>query len=210
VYNKKELKAEVTVEPDWTSASFWYCLLSMAEKGEIFLPGLKKSGLQGDQQAAAFFKPLGVETIEESMGIRLRKVEKSGGNLVMDFSAHPDLALPVILACGTAGIEGAFTGLERLRIKESDRIAALSGGLLKTGLTLNEEVSGTWKLSGHLVDPCELDIDDFDDHRVAMTFACLAMKGFAVNLKHPEVVNKSYPEFWKDMEKAGFDCTISC
>jgi 3-phosphoshikimate 1-carboxyvinyltransferase len=106
-----------------------------------------------------------------------------------------------------AGIKGVFTGLERLRIKESDRIEAITAGLFETGIVLREVSPGTWGLSGSLKKPSELFPSDFEDHRVAMTFACLALKGFAVNFEHPEVVNKSYPGFWKDLESVGFSCS---
>ena len=210
VFNKKEIKAGITVEYDWSAASFWYCMLSMAEKGEVFFTGLRKTGLQGDQQVASFFRQLGVDTIEEKDGIRIVKGEKSYENFYADFTGFPDLALPVILACGAAGIPGTFTGLERLRIKESDRIEAVSNGLLKAGLILKEEFPGTWRISGHLIDPCEIYIEDYKDHRVAMTFACLALKGFTICLEQPDVVNKSYPGFWKALESSGFTCTYSC
>lgn len=210
VYHKKEIKTTVDVEPDWSAASFWYCMLSMANKGELYFPGLKKSGLQGDQQVSVFFSQLGVETIEEADGIRIVKTQHVADNFHADFTAFPDLALPVILACGAAGIESSFTGLENLRLKESDRINAITNGLAKAGIFLREEPQGNWKLSGKLSDPCELFPDDHEDHRVAMTFACLAIKGFTINIEHPDVVNKSYPGFWKVMETAGFKCSPSC
>jgi 3-phosphoshikimate 1-carboxyvinyltransferase len=210
VFHKKELKINVEVESDWSAASFWYCMLSMADDGELFFPDLRKSGMQGDQELANFFRHLGVTTVEEPNGIRIRKGGGVDDNFHADFAGHPDLALPVILACGAAGINGTFTGLDHLRIKESDRIEALSAGLLKSGLNLHEEFPGTWRISGHLVDPCALYADDYEDHRVAMTFACLAVKGFAVNLEHPGVVNKSYPGFWKDLGSVGFTCDPAC
>jgi 3-phosphoshikimate 1-carboxyvinyltransferase len=210
IFHKKEMKINVEVESDWSAASFWYCMLSMAENGELFFPGLHKSGLQGDQELAVIFRHLGIASIEEPGGIRIKKGEGVDDNFHADFSGHPDIALPVIIACGAAGVNGTFTGLDHLRIKESDRIEALSAGLLKSGLILNEEFPGSWRISGRLVDPCALYPDDFEDHRVAMTFACLAMKGFAVNLEHPGVVNKSYPGFWKDMESVGFTCDTAC
>jgi 3-phosphoshikimate 1-carboxyvinyltransferase len=206
VYNKKEIKAEVDVEPDWSAASFWYAMLSMAEKGEVSFPGLRKSGLQGDQQVSIFFAELGIDTIENKNGIRIVRRKKINDNFYADFTGFPDLALPVILSCAVAGIRATFTGLERLRIKESDRIVAISDGLSKIGITLREEFPGTWRLSGRLIEPGEIDIQDFDDHRVAMTFASLAMKGFTVNFENPEVVNKSYPGFWKALESSGFNC----
>lgn len=208
IYNKPNIRAEIEVEPDWSAASFWYCMLSMAEKGNIFFPGLRKSGRQGDQQVAAFFRELGVDTIEEKNGIRIMKMKRMHSNLLADFTGFPDLALPVIISCGAAGMMGSFTGLEQLRIKESDRIEAITIGLMKTGIILREEPQGTWELSGSMKEPFDLNISDFEDHRVAMTFACLAMKGFTINIEHPEVVNKSYPDFWKDLESVGFTCSF--
>lgn len=210
IYNKPLINTEIEVEPDWSAASFWYCMLSMADKGDIFFPGLRKSGRQGDQQVTSFFRQLGVDTIEEKNGIRILKGKQVHNKFQVDFKGFPDLALPVILACGVAGVRGIFTGLDRLRIKESDRIEAITAGLLKTGIILREEPSGTWGLSGFLKDPFDLFPSDYEDHRVAMTFACLALKGFTVNLEHPEVVNKSYPGFWKDLESVGFTCSLSC
>jgi 3-phosphoshikimate 1-carboxyvinyltransferase len=207
VYNKPNIRTEIEVEPDWSAASFWYCMLSMAEKGDILFPGLRKSGLQGDQQVAAFFRELGVDTIEEKRGIRIIKTKQVQHDLKADFTGFPDLALPVILSCGAAGLMGSFTGLEQLRIKESDRIEAMKSGLLKAGISLIEEPAGNWKLSGLFKNPSNLPIPDYEDHRVAMTFACLAIKGFNITIEHPEVVNKSYPDFWKDLESVGFTCS---
>lgn len=208
VYHKPVIRGEIEVEPDWSAASFWYCMLSMADKGSIYFPGLRKSGSQGDQQVATIFRQLGVDTFEEKNGIRIRKAKQQYTNFQADFTGYPDLALPVILACSAASMSGSFTGLEQLRIKESDRIEAITSGLLKTGIYLREEPQGTWGLSGMMKAPLEVNIPDYEDHRIAMTFACLAMKGFTVNFEHPEVVNKSYPGFWKDLESIGFTVTF--
>jgi len=208
VYHKPVIRGEIEVEPDWSAASFWYCMLSMADKGSIYFPGLRKSGSQGDQQVATIFRQLGVDTFEEKNGIRIRKAKQQYTNFQADFTGYPDLALPVILACSAAGMSGIFTGLEQLRIKESDRIEAITSGLLKIGIYLREEPQGTWGLSGMMKAPLEVNIPDYEDHRIAMTFACLAMKGFTVNFEHPEVVNKSYPGFWKDLESIGFTVTF--
>jgi len=208
IYHKPNIRTEIEVEPDWSAASIWYCMLSMAEKGDIFFPGLRKSGRQGDQQAATFFRELGIDTIEEKNGIRIIKIKRKHSNFHADFTGFPDLALPVILSCGAAGMMGSFTGLERLRIKESDRIEAITSGLMKTGIFLREGSRGTWELSGLLKESGDIHISDYEDHRVAMTFACLAMKGFTINIEHPGVVNKSYPDFWKDLESVGFTCSF--
>jgi 3-phosphoshikimate 1-carboxyvinyltransferase len=210
VFPRKEMKFSINVESDWSAAAFFYCMLSMADKGELFFPGLKKSGIQGDQQVASFFNHLGVLTVEEDAGIRIKKGGPVNDSFYADFTGHPDLALPVIMACGAAGVNGTFSGLDRLRLKESDRINALSSGLIKAGLILKEEFPGTWKISGRLADPSEIYPDDFEDHRVAMTFATLAIKGFTLNLEHPDAVNKSFPGFWKQLEAIGFSCNLSC
>jgi 3-phosphoshikimate 1-carboxyvinyltransferase len=210
VYRKKDITKSVTVEADWSAASFWYTMLSLAEDGKVLFPGLRKSGLQGDQQAAIFFRDLGVKTSDVEKGTLISKSERISENFYGDFADFPDLALPVILACAGRGIPGMFTGLDRLKIKESDRIEAVSRGLREAGVKFLEKTTGTWKLSGHLNSPANLRINDYEDHRVAMTFAALALKGFVVNMEHPEVVNKSYPGFWKDIEKSGFTCSFSC
>ena len=210
VFPKPSIRTEVTVEADWSSASFWYCMLSMASSGEIVFPGLKKSGLQGDQEIGNMFNSLGIRTIEEQSNLRIVREGQSTGNFFADFTDYPDLAMPVIMACAATGTPGTFVGLERLRLKESDRVTAMTSGLKKAGITLSEEYPGTWRLSGHLTDPSALFIDDYNDHRIAMTFACLAMKGFAVHIPNPDCVNKSYPRFWKELQNAGFECRFSC
>jgi 3-phosphoshikimate 1-carboxyvinyltransferase len=210
VFHKNIINSDITVEADWSAASFWYSMLSLAEKGEVYLHRLKKTGLQGDQEVSRIFSQLGVKTVEEGKSIRIVKTKAEEGNLFVDFSDHPDLALPVILACSAAGKSGTFTGLERLKFKESDRLEAISAGLAQAGIQLREEFPGTWHVEGHLAHPCDLYIKDFNDHRVAMTFAGLALKGFTIHLEHPGVVNKSYPSFWNDLEKVGFACSPSC
>lgn len=208
IYPKKNIKLIIDVESDWSSAAFWYCILAMARKGKLSFPTLRKSGLQGDQQVDNFFRHLGISTTETEKGISIIKEGSIQQNFHADFTAYPDLALPVIMTCATEGISATFTGLDRLRIKESDRIDALARGLKKAGITFQEEFQGVWRLSGCLIDPCELFIDDMEDHRVAMTFACLAMKGFEIIMEHPDAVAKSYPSFWKDLQRNGFKCSF--
>lgn len=210
VYHKEEIDTNVGVEADWSGASFWYCLLALAEKGEVLMSNLRRSGLQGDQQVSSLFRDLGVETHEVEEGILIVKSDKISKNFLTDFTEFPDLALPVIVACGAGGIAGSFTGLERLRIKESDRLKAAAAGLEQLGIVFREEAQRIWKLSGNLVSPREILIDNFDDHRVAMSFASLPLKGFVVNMENPDVVNKSYPGFWKELQKSGFSCDPSC
>lgn len=192
------------VEPDWSAAAFWYAMLSVAEEGEIFFPGLLKSGLQGDQQAAVIFADLGIETLVEQEGLRIRKCPPARNDIHFEFNDCPDLAMPVILATAIRGQQGRFFGLERLALKESDRLAILSGHLSAMGFELEDNGAEGWLLSGKLIKPCRLAIEEAGDHRVAMTFALPAMAGFQVSFEQPEVVNKSYPGFWSDCASMGF------
>jgi 3-phosphoshikimate 1-carboxyvinyltransferase len=210
VFPARLIRTSVSVEVDWSGASFWYMMLALADKGEIFLSGLIKTGIQGDEQAASWFEELGVETIETNEGLILKKNAKVTSDFFADFTDHPDIALPVIMTCALLGNGSSFKGLERLRIKESDRLEAVREGLLHAGVSLKEESQGMWRLSGRLTDPSKIIIDNHGDHRVAMAFSALAMKGFTVCMEHPEVVNKSYPGFWNDLENAGFTVSSSC
>lgn len=207
---KTAVAANIEIEPDWSAAAFWYSMLALADGGELKFPGLTLSGLQGDQQASVIFHDLGVETLKKADGVRIKRKERNKDFVRVDFNDFPDLALPVIIACAASGVNGLFTGLDRLRIKESDRLAVMNNELLKTGVTLYEEAPGEFTLSGKLIQPCDLVIDEAEDHRVAMAFTCLAMKGFAISFNHPEVVAKSYPKFWDDLESAGFMITSFC
>jgi len=204
VFPKSEISGEVTVEPDWSAASFWYCMLSMAKGGEIVFPGLAKSGLQGDQQVDAFFSALGIETISRGGGIKIRKSDVVADDYMVDFRDYPDLALPVIMACAGHGLHGRFSGMDNLRFKESDRLYALERELGKAGPIFRETTPGTWELFGRINDPGNFEMDHEGDHRVAMTLASLALKGFTVDIDDHLVVNKSYPGFWRDCESMGF------
>ncbi|MBW6459862.1 MAG: 3-phosphoshikimate 1-carboxyvinyltransferase [Bacteroidales bacterium] len=204
VFPKTKMFLDIMIEPDWSAASFWYCMLSMADRGEIVFPGLEKSGLQGDQEVSAFFSSLGIKTQIQQSGINIRKSGIVEADYAADFRDYPDLALPVIMACAGNGVHGRFAGLESLRLKESDRLQALERELGKTGPVLREPMPGKWELFGRINAPGNYYLDHEGDHRVAMTFAGLALKGFTVDLDEQQVVNKSYPGFWKDCQSLGF------
>jgi 3-phosphoshikimate 1-carboxyvinyltransferase len=205
VFPKGTVSAAFRIEPDWSSASFWYLLISIAHKGELFFPGLHKTGMQGDEKAALFFEALGIETIDHDDGLLIRFTGRISQPSNIDFSDCPDLALPVMLALGAAGLPVEFSGLERLRLKESDRLVAFDRELGKTGLKLAQTDQDKWTIRGEMKPGRQIFIEDDGDHRVAMTFACLAATGYTVSVENPAVVSKSYPGFWKDLESAGFD-----
>ena len=192
------------VESDWSGSSYWYAFVALSEKAEITLEGLKEHSFQGDRQIVEIMDQLGVKTRFTNSGIVLTKKE-SHSRFEYDFRDCPDLAQTVCVICAAKGIAGEFTGLKSLRIKETDRIAALQNELSKIGASLEECNSELWKLhpAASVSARQPIKFDTYDDHRMAMAFAPLATL-IDIEIQHPEVVNKSYPGFWDDMKKAGF------
>lgn len=194
---------DITVEADWSSISYWYGFTALAETATITLPNVSQKSLQGDRVIAEIMDKLGVASTFKNNQLILSKKEAST-ELNWDFKDCPDLAQTVLPVCAAKGITGTFTGLESLRIKETDRIAALQTELGKIGATLTEGETGCWTLAPGKVSSNEIIINTYHDHRMAMGLAPLAT---LTNLKieSPEVVNKSYPGFWDDMKSVGFD-----
>jgi 3-phosphoshikimate 1-carboxyvinyltransferase len=195
--------AAVTVEADWSAISYWYGFTALAEEATITLPNVSEKSLQGDRVIADIMDALGVHSSFKNNQLILTK-QKAGSEISWDFKDCPDLAQTVLPVCAAKGVNGTFTGLESLRIKETDRIAALQNELGKIGATLTEPQTGTWKLTPGQVPNEEIFINTYHDHRMAMGLAPLAT---LTNLKieSPEVVNKSYPGFWEDMKTVGFE-----
>lgn len=199
--------AEYTVEPDWSAASYWYGFTALSENAEIILKDLKDNSIQGDRKIADYMSQLGVHTEFTDTGARLTKKEHAK-ETSFDFTDCPDMAQTVAVICAAKGIHCKMTGLESLRIKETDRIAALQAELSKFGGFL-EEKNDHWLLipagTSRLNSP---EFETYHDHRMAMAFAPLSTIS-DITIKDPEVVNKSYPGFWKDMDKAGFKISQS-
>jgi 3-phosphoshikimate 1-carboxyvinyltransferase len=200
-------RAEVTVEADWSSASYWFAFVALAHRGELTLPNVSDKSLQGDRVIVDIMDCLGVQSTFENGGIRLSK-KQAANKLVWDFKDCPDLAQTVLPVCAAKGIAGEFTGLESLRIKETDRIAALQTELKKIGATLSEPSTGNWRLETEDIPSRSIAIQTYHDHRMAMGFAPLATL-LDLRIESPEVVNKSYPGFWDDMKLIGFEMVTS-
>jgi 3-phosphoshikimate 1-carboxyvinyltransferase len=194
-----------TVESDWSGASYWFGFVALSEKAEVILSGLKLDSLQGDNRIIEIMDPLGVRAKFIKEGLLLTKKE-SHHSLEYDFSDCPDLGQTVAVTCAAKGIKGEFTGLESLRIKETDRIAALQNELGKIGARLDEIDGKLWVLhpATSLGSASNISIETYDDHRMAMAFAPLATQ-MNITILNPTVVNKSYPSFWKHLQKAGFE-----
>lgn len=203
-----------TVEADWSAASYWYAMAAFAGDADLKLRGLFAQSWQGDAVLARMMTAFSIQTTFEKDGIRLRK---SGAARVTvfnwDFVECPDIAQTLAVVCGGLGVEGFFTGLETLSIKETDRIAALQVELKKTGVVfeqlLPEHTPGQtdkiyYRVGGKAAWTTPVRFATYGDHRMAMAFAPLAFYG-ALEIEHPAVVGKSYPAFWADLSQLGFD-----
>ena len=190
-----------TIESDWSGASYWYSVVALADEATVKLLGLRQDSLQGDSAIVGMMDQLGVRTQFEEDGVVLTK-KAVAETFTQDFSDCPDLAQTIAVVCAANGMSATLTGLESLRIKETDRIAALQNELRKIGATL-EESDNVGKIippTGELAKAATF--ATYEDHRMAMALAPLIMK-MDVTIEDPEVVNKSYPRFWEDLTKVG-------
>jgi len=195
---------DFTVEADWSAASYYYTLAAMADEVDLQLDGLFEASVQGDSVLAEMMTAFGVETSYNETGIHLRKNAsiKLPETFSYNFLTCPDIAQSVAVACAGLGVKADFTGLQTLRIKETDRIDALEKELDKVGISFSKSESDAFAFEGkaRLEKP---EFDTYEDHRMAMSFACLALYG-PVLVHEPEVVQKSYPMFWRDLGMLGF------
>ncbi len=198
----------VTVEPDWSAASYWYLLASLSGSTEIFLPGLLSDSIQGDRVVAKVFDQLGVSTRYENGGIRLSNRQDFQTAFSYDFSSCPDLVPAVMACCAGKGIRASLTGIAHLRHKESDRIASMKTELEKTGVVVKATAQTVELIpSGKELEKTGCVFDTHGDHRLAMALSPLMLKLKEVQINDPEVVSKSYPRFWKDLERLGIGTT---
>ncbi len=194
--------AEYTIEADWSGASYWYSQVALAEEATIEVEGLRESSFQGDRVLADFMKNLGVNTRFREGGVVLTKGEVAE-SFELDFTHCPDLAQTIAVICAVKGIPAVFTGLESLRIKETDRIEAIKTELAKCNVTVEVEGDHTIRIPKAEFKMPTQPIATYKDHRMAMSFAPLGLLG-PLEIENPDVVAKSYPDFWRDLETAGF------
>ena len=202
---QKYKAVELTVEADWSAASYWYEIVSLLPGSEVKLKGLMKKSLQGDANVANLFTDLGVTTEYISDGIVIRNAKKKTKKFFHDFVNEPDLAQTFAATCCFKGIPFLFSGIQSLKIKETDRVAALISELKKLGFLLKENGKGILEWDGERCFPDkEPAIDTYDDHRMAMSLAPGAVVFKSLIINDPAVVSKSYPNFWSDLKQAGF------
>lgn len=193
------------VENDWSAASYWYQITALSKEAEVTLPGLFEVSYQGDSKVAGIFRSLGVETIYDDNTVTLKKTGKTVERLDYDFINQPDLAQTFVVTCALMNIPFRFSGLQSLKIKETDRIAALIKEMGKLGYVLREAEGSILSWEGERGEmAADAAIDTYEDHRMAMAFAPACLMMSEVRINNPHVVSKSYPRYWEDLKKAGF------
>ena len=200
------------IENDWSAASYWYEILALSHNPQLnfTLSGLVDSSRQGDSVIRYLFNFLGVKTTFANSGAEISDVTLSAkpyqpSRFDYDFIKQPDLAQTLVVTCCAMGIPFHFTGLASLIIKETNRIEALKTELAKLGYVIHDHNNSELSWDG---ERCEAQpepaIDTYQDHRMAMAFAPLAILLGEIRINNPEVVSKSYPHYWEDLQKAGF------
>lgn len=196
--------SKLTVESDWSSASYWYSIIALSEIGtQITLSSYKQNSLQGDSALAEIFTNFGVKTVFKDYQIFLHKVENfTPETLHLKLNNCPDIAQTIAVTCFGLGIACELSGLHTLKIKETDRLEALKTELTKLGAEISvTDDSLHLKASSKIKE--NVSISTYQDHRMAMAFAPLALKT-SIRIENAEVVTKSYPTFWEDLKAVGF------
>ena len=194
----------LSVEADWSAASYWYAVCALADEADLILHGLSAHSWQGDSAVAGMMTAFGVATefLENEHAVCLRKSGRVALPDVFEqnFRDCPDLAPTFVVVCAGLGVPGVFSGLETLAIKETDRCAALRTELAKVGVTFepDEQQPGTFRLHGKAAWQTPPRFATYDDHRIAMALAPLVLLG-PIEIENPEVVRKSYPDFWEHL-----------
>lgn len=197
------------VESDWSAASYWYEIVALSAYAEVELSGLFRNSLQGDSAISSLFERLGVTTVFTPSGVSLRKTAHAlPERFIHNFVDIPDMAQTLVVSCVSLGIPFCFSGLQSLKIKETDRLAALRTELRKFGFLLTERDHSVLEWNGERCEPeREPVVATYEDHRMAMAFAPMALRlEKGLKMADVEVVSKSYPSFWDDLQKAGFQC----
>lgn len=203
--NQKISNRDIMVEADWSAASYWYTMVALSGTAELTVHGLQKNSYQGDSVVAELFEEFGVYTTYENNKIILARLGEKTDFFTYDFLECPDLVQTLVVTCVLTNTPFKITGAETLRIKETDRIAALQNELAKCNATISETKPGMLEWDGK--DDIYYNNQPFhtyDDHRMAMALAPAAMAFSKIAIDDPEVVVKSYPGYWIDLEKAGF------
>ena len=213
VENEPYSPCSYMVENDWSAASYWYEMVALATNADaqVVLPKLFDESLQGDSRGAEVFERLGVATVHQGDEVVLSKNGKRTERLDVNFVEMPDLAQTFVVTCCMMGVPFHFTGLQSLKIKETDRIEALKKEMSKLGFELEVRNDSELIWNGRRVvvkNADEMAIDTYEDHRMAMAFAPVALVDGRVVINNPQVVSKSYPHYWEDLKSVGFEIDV--
>lgn len=197
-----------SIESDWSAASYWYEIAALSPQAVIRLPGLFETSCQGDAKVAGLFQMLGVDTSFDGQTVTLTHTGKCVPRMDYDFVNQPDLAQTFVVTCALLHVPFRFSGLQSLKIKETDRMAALITEMKKLGYVLTETEGSILSWEGERVQPdISPAIDTYEDHRMAMAFAPASITFDKLPINNPQVVSKSYPHYWEDLQAAGFHIT---
>lgn len=204
VYPKPEVESKVmTVESDWSSASYFFSLVALASQASISLTSYKGTSLQGDSALVEIYAKMGVETHFDGNKMTLTKKENFNfEDVKFDLNNTPDIAQTIVVTCFGLGIGCYLTGLHTLKIKETDRLEALYVEMTKLGANIKVTNDSLTLVASNQINS-NISIATYNDHRMAMAFAPLALR-VPIIIDNAEVVSKSYPDFWKDLERLGF------
>lgn len=206
-YQAEVADSEIMIESDWSSASYFYSIIALSDLGTtITLSNYQERSLQGDARLVTYYRSLGVESVFQDQCLTLIKQSESVKFFEADLRDTPDLAQTIAVTCFGLGIGCELSGLHTLKIKETDRLLALQIELTKLGAVVSIDGDGLKIEAG-----CSLisgvAIDTYQDHRMAMAFATLALKT-SISINDAEVVSKSFIDFWENLQTLGFQTTI--
>ncbi|WP_074761011.1 3-phosphoshikimate 1-carboxyvinyltransferase [Xylanibacter ruminicola] len=214
VAHKPYKSRDYFIESDWSGASYWYEMVALSKDrdAEVKLTGLMDGSMQGDSTTRYIFSLLGVKTTFETQKkgvpqmVTLKKNGRCVGKLEYDFVNAPDLAQTFVVTCAALDIPFHFKGLSTLKIKETDRIAALKKEMMKLGYVIHDTNASELYWDGERCEPdLQAGIDTYEDHRMALAFAPYALRQDGLIINNPQVVTKSYPKFWDDLKLVGFN-----
>lgn len=204
IKNQKYNKGEYTVEADWSAASYWYSIVSINKNiNNLKIEGLKKDSLQGDQIISDMMVSFGITTIYVEDGIILNKNKKHISYQEINFKNCPDLTQSILVIASIKKINLKITGVESLKIKETNRLLAMKNELKKIGINFYNKKNEWFLETSKYKLPNKIRINTYEDHRMAMAFSPLASECDLI-IQNPNVVNKSYPNFWKDLKTVGY------
>lgn len=207
VYPKSEVTTkEMVVESDWSSASYFFSLVALADTASITLSSYKENSLQGDSALTSIYEKMGVQTtFQDNKMTLVKKTDFKLETVNFELNNTPDIAQTIVVTCLGLGIGCHLTGLHTLKIKETDRLEALRIELTKLGANISVTNDSLILIATNEINP-NIKIATYNDHRMAMAFAPLALK-VPIIIEEAGVVSKSYPDFWKDLINLGFETT---